>query len=263
MGARSLHWLGGETFIAPYRSQQWTTHLHYSWPIGLGLGVCFNLLLGPVMGATSGEQEWESRAKLHESPSPSSPVETLLTRSLPSQVVAVNGGWLQVKQGDSLGWMRAEALGLQDGPLLQYPCGSRLQLFPQHHVFGERSSPDFGGGLFTKLQLDSLVQDRELIDKMKHPFYRDRFFQFHRQWGFVYYVRTQFFYVKGIRLAEFRNRRFRLNLAKRRIFYKDIHGELWSEDVMRQLVRAQPGLLGSEVLFAKGQQYYLELALVF
>jgi hypothetical protein len=121
----------------------------------------------------------------------------------------------------------------------------------------------FDRGLFAKLQFDSLFQDRELIHKMGHPFYRDRIYQLYRQWGPVYCFRTRFFYVKGFRLAESCQGRLQINLAKRRIFYKDVFGELWPEDIMRQVVRARTGLLGSEVLFAKGQQYYLEVALVF
>jgi hypothetical protein len=132
-----------------------------------------------------------------------------------------------------------------------------------HNLFDRRGSPEFDGGLYAKLQLDSLARDRELTDKMKHPFYRDRIHQLSRRWGPVYNLRTRFFYVKGVRLAEPCRRRLQVNLAKRRIFYRDVFGELWPEDVMRQLVRARSGLLGSEMLFAKGQQYYLEVALVF
>ena len=156
--------------------------------------------------------------------------------------------------------MKVESLGFQvEGPP---PGEDNPQLFVRHRVLDERNLTDFGGGLLTGLQLESLVQDRELVDKMKHPFYRDRIYQLHRRWGPVYYLRTRFFYVKGVCLAESFHQHLQINLAKRRIFYKDVFGELWPEDIMRQLVRARTGLLGSEVLFAKGQQYYLEVALV-
>jgi len=111
--------------------------------------------------------------------------------------------------------------------------------------------------------MGSLIQDSEVLEKMKHPFYRDRYFQYHRRWGVFYYLRTQLFYVRGICLAEFCQGRLQLNLAKRRTFYSVILGELWPEDVMREMIRARPGLLGNEMLFAKGREYFLELAFLF
>jgi hypothetical protein len=190
-------------------------------------------------------------------------VKTLLIRTVPFQVLELDAGWMRVQQGDSYGWVRAGVFVSCAADLPAWPNIEQLRILPQHQFWEQGSSPDFGGGLFTRLRLDALVQDRELIDKMKHPFYRDRIQQYSRRWGPIYNLRTRFFYVKGVRLAEPCKKRLQINLAKRRIFYKDVFGELWPEDVMRQVVRTQTGLLGSEVLFAKGQQYYLEVALVF
>jgi hypothetical protein len=208
-------------------------------------------------------EESNSRTRLYATPSPDSPVVALLARSLPFQVIEITDTWVRVKQGDSLGWMMLLKLPPRESLPSSPFVAEGGDPFPRPEVFFKSSYESPRQGLLASWQIGSLIQDSEVLGKMKHPFYRDRYFQYQRRWGMFYYLRTQLFYVRGICLAEFYQGRLQLNLAKRRTFYSAILGDLWPEDVMRQMIRAQPGLLGNEMLFAKGREYFLELAFLF
>lgn len=215
------------------------------------------------MGDASRAHERESRTELYEAPSTRAPVRTLLLPSLPLEILRMEDKWVQVRQGDLLGWITAEELGILRQPLSRHTNASSLPPLSPPHFFPAYDPAFAGGSLFFNQRVEDLFQDRILVERMNHPFYRDHFFQFHRRWGFVYYTRTKLFYLKGIRLIELAHHRLCLNLVKRRIFYRDMYGDLWPEEILRDFVRSQQGLLGSELLFGKGQEYYLELALVF
>ena len=66
--------------------------------------------------------------------------------------------------------------------------------------------------------------------------------------------------VRGIYLWHHYNNQIRVGIFKRRLYYKELFGKLWSDELMDAVVRAQPGWRGNQSLFGRGREYFLELS---
>ncbi|GAB4232205.1 MAG: hypothetical protein Kow00109_04600 [Acidobacteriota bacterium] len=196
------------------------------------------------------------RPELRAAPNEEAPVVSLLSPAAPFVISGAERGWLEVEQGETRGWLAASRLPLAEPSPVVFCLERKRHRWLE---WGWPQQPQSGGGLLP-VDPDEIAADVEYIEKMKDPFYRHRYYQFYREWGPVFYRRTQVFYVRGVRLFRWCGGDLELRLVKRRLFYKTIFGPLWPEDLIRAVIRSRPGIWGNESIFGKGREYYLELA---
>ena len=137
-----------------------------------------------------------------------------------------------------------------------FPSQSKDQPAKRFFYFG--LVPSREGGL--QSLLDSVAEAAERTKKMSHPSHRDRIGAVSIEWGPFYYRRTHHYYVRGIYLWHHYNNQIRVRIFKRRLYYKELFGKLWSDELMDAVVRAQPGWRGNQSLFGRGREYFLELS---
>jgi hypothetical protein len=219
-------------------------------------GILLFTLLASPSGLTS---KHAARIPLRSSPEAAGYVVSLLVQGLHFDLIRVSDGWVEVRQGTVCGWIPIDFVDLDDS------VAARAGLLVVEPAFTTETSdrvdwlPD--GGLSGLIRF--AVGDAELNRKMSDPFYRDRIPEIRSHWGPFFYTRTQFYYVRGICLARFREDHIRIELAKRRIYYGDIFGSLWSGDLLDAVIEGRSGLLGKKAIFGKGREYFLGLTFRF
>ena len=196
---------------------------------------------------------------LRAGPSDASDPITLLIATKPFDVIEMKAGWVSVRQAGAEGWIRSSRLW-------ELPHRSSGRGKSAKGKFGglpeigweaplPTTDPQFlqGFGTFA-------FGNAELSRKMSHPFYRHRIAQISSNWGPLFYRRTRLYYVKGIDVVRLDGNRIRLRLVKRRIHYKRIFGEMWTDDFMDNVLKSNSGWLGNRSLFRRGREYFLELS---
>lgn len=98
---------------------------------------------------------------------------------------------------------------------------------------------------------------------MSDVYYRDRIVSVSSEWGPLFYLKTQYYYVRGLSLIKILDNRFRLGIAKRRLYFGQIYGSLWSDDFLRVAVDSNSGWLANRDLFDRGREYFVELSVHF
>ena len=193
---------------------------------------------------------------VRERPDVEAPVVAVVLPEEAFQVLDVEKGWVQVRQGDVKGWLGLDKLwGVVERNVPPVPSqpAANLPRFDFHCCRGSFETDRYQG------LVDFLVGNHELSRKMSHPYYRDRVVRISSQWGPLYYFRTRQYYIKGIYLARFFDDRVRISVAKRRLFYQQIFGPMWSENFMEGVLKSNRGRLRSRGIFGKGREYLLGL----
>jgi hypothetical protein len=194
---------------------------------------------------------------VREKPDGEAPVVAFVPVGESLRVLQVQRGWVQVRQGDIEGWMDLNELwSVMEQKTFQVPL--QLAVGLPRFDFGCCQAA-FAKGRFQGL-VDFLVGKSELSRKMNDPYYGHRVVRISSEWGPFYSLRTRHSYVKGIYLARFFDDRVRLGLAKRRPFYGEFFGAMWSEEFVQTVLRGNRGWLRNPKIFGKGREYFLGLS---
>jgi hypothetical protein len=200
----------------------------------------------------------EDRLPVRQKPETEAPVQTLLFSEQAFYVIRIEGPWVQIRQGDATGWLPVGSLPLvTDKTLPPLRQSAPTQLVWDHSALS----------LTSQGSLDSLIDfaagNYEMKRKMSHPHYRDRITGISGEWGPLFYRKTRHYYVRGISLVRFLDDQVQLGFAKRRLYFGQILGSLWSDEFLRTVVDSNSGWLGNRSLFDKGREYFIDLSFHF
>jgi len=201
-----------------------------------------------------------ARPRLRSTPGSEAPVTSLLTPGLQFEIEKIQARWALVKQGGLAGWVSLDELPLDLYASFQSKSRWR-NCFRSPILRFSRDDLEEDGSLSSFVQY--AVEDQKKKLMMQHPSYRHRISSISSEWGPFFYRRTHQYYVRGITCTRLFHDQFYLSLAKRRIFYHDIFGSLWSDDIVKRVIDSNHGLLGVETLFGKGREYFMELSFRF
>ena len=226
------------------------------------LFACYVLLIcscGLIQAATSAQP---STLNLHLRPDQGSPVAGILLTDASFEILQWEKSWVLVRQGKSQGWVQYSYLwGKLPQMDLEEPFAGQLPGSFEFRLSAVGDQPTDMGLIQGFLNLT--VADSDRRRPISDPFYRDLVPVVSHQWGPLYYRHTQHYYVKGFFLWNFENDRIRVGLFKRRVYYKSLMGDLWSDDFWDSLLELEQGWRSSRWLFGKGREYYLELSFHF
>lgn len=190
-------------------------------------------------------------------PRPDAPVAGVIAVTDGFQVLSLEEGWVEVRRGEIRAWMSADDLWLAvqaRGRSLK-AAAAAPGFPPSGHLASAAGESNSWSGL-----VNFLGGDYERWRKISDPHYRDRVSKLISEWGPLYYWRTRLYYIKGIRLCRFLDDRFSVNLAKRRIYYRQIFGQMWSDEFIEGAIQSNRGWLSNRHIFGKGREYFLELS---